>query len=210
MSEKTENETKFFDLHTTGIGYLNRARLVRPKKNGRRFTPFLAVDVVAIHGRADDPVKTRFDTKVTGTEAQRVIRELMGSINDRERKVVAAFTLGDLVPEIFQYENGEKAGQCAVSLKCRLLRLAWVKVDGKFVYRPETQEQASEQEEQAEPETTSGDDGNQDDGNQPVESDKKPATGFFHDEPEIVRLKKDEPRFQDKKSELGESFREAS
>jgi hypothetical protein len=122
---------KFFDLHIQGIGYLSRAREVKPKRS----SPFLAVDVTAIHGPADDVQRVRFDSKIAGAEAQKVIRDLMAEINDRDRKVLAAFKLGDLYVDQFTYESGEKAGQTGTSLKTRLLRLAWVKVDGEFVYR---------------------------------------------------------------------------
>lgn len=122
---------KYFDLHLNGIGYLSRAREVKPKRSN----PFLAVDVTAIHGHADDVQRVRFDARVTGAEAQKVIRDLMDGINDRDRKVLAAFKLGDLYLDQFTYETGEKAGQTGISLKTRLLRLAWVKVDGEFVYR---------------------------------------------------------------------------
>jgi len=122
---------KYFDLHISGIGYLSRAREVKPKRS----TPFLAVDVTAIHGPSDDVQRVRFDAKVAGSEAQKVIRDLMDDINNRDRKVLAAFKLGDLYLDQFTYETGEKAGQTGVSLKTRLLRLAWVKVDGEVVYR---------------------------------------------------------------------------
>lgn len=122
---------KYFDLHVSGIGYLSRAREVKPKRS----TPFLAVDVTAIHGPADDIQRLRFDAKVAGTEAQKVIRDLMDDINDRDRKVLASFKLGDLYLDQFTYETGERAGQSGVALKTRLLRLAWVKIDGQYVYR---------------------------------------------------------------------------
>jgi hypothetical protein len=122
---------KYFDLHISGLGYLSRAREVKPKRS----IPFLAVDMTAIHGNADDVQRVRFDAKVAGSEAQKVIRDLMDDINNRDRKVLAAFKLGDLYLDQFTYETGEKAGQTGISLKTRLLRLAWVKVDGEFVYR---------------------------------------------------------------------------
>lgn len=130
---------KYFDLHIQGIGYLSRAREVKPKRSNA----FLAVDVTAIHGPADDVQHVRFDSKIAGAEAQKVIRDLMDEINDRDRKVLAAFKLGDLYVDQFTYESGEKAGQTGVSLKTRLLRLAWVKVDGEFVYRAPREEGAA-------------------------------------------------------------------
>lgn len=122
---------KYFDLHISGLGYLSRAREVKPKRSN----PFLAVDVTAIHGHADDVQRVRFDAKVAGSEAQKVIRDLMDAINDRDRKVLGSYKLGDLYTDTFVYDKGDRAGQTGISLKTRLLRLAWVKVDGEVVYR---------------------------------------------------------------------------
>ena len=47
---------------------------------------------------------------------------------------MVAFKLGDLYPEPFTYEKGAKAGTTGVSLKARLLRIDWVRVDGRVVY----------------------------------------------------------------------------
>lgn len=53
MSTNQSNEAKFFDLHTTGIGYLNRLREVTPRKG----KPFMAVTVAALKGSADACLK---------------------------------------------------------------------------------------------------------------------------------------------------------
>lgn len=120
---------KYYDLHVTGIGYLNRAREV-PVRRGE---PFLAVDIAALHGSADQVEYTRFDCRVSGAEAKKVVRSFMNDLN-AERKVLIGFKLGDLYAETFTYEKGEKAGQTGVSLKARLLRIGWVRVDGQTVY----------------------------------------------------------------------------
>jgi hypothetical protein len=133
------SDNKYFDLHIQGIGYLSRAREIKPKRS----TPFLAVDVTAIHGHADDIQYVRFDAKVVGAEAHKVIHDLMPIINDRNRKVLAAVRLGDLYVDTFVYEKGDRAGETGVSLKTRLLRLSWVKVDGEFVYRAPREEGAA-------------------------------------------------------------------
>jgi len=122
-------EAKFFDLHVTGLGYLNRVREVSVKRG----QPFLAVDISALHGSADNVEYTRFDCKVSGSEAHSVIRTLIPDI-EAEKTVLVGFKLGDLYPETFTYQNGERKGQTGVSLKARLLRISWVKVDGTTVY----------------------------------------------------------------------------
>jgi len=128
----TETEQgKFFDLHVTGIGYLNRAREV----DAKRGKPFLAVDISALHGAAEDVQYTRFDCRVSGKEAQAILRELMSAI-EADKKVLVGFKLGDLYPETFTYQQGERQGQTGVSLKARLLKVTWAKIDGEPVALP--------------------------------------------------------------------------
>lgn len=136
MNDTSRND-KYFDLHVTGIGYLNRAREVQAPRG----QAFLAVDLSAVHGPADQVVYTRFDCRVSGAEAQRVVRSVMKDL-EAKSKVLAGFKLGDLYAETFTYEKGDRAGQAGVSLKARLLRIAWVKVDGETVYTAPASDQA--------------------------------------------------------------------
>lgn len=133
------SQPKYFDLHTTGIGYLNRVREVKPERG----QPFLAVDISALHGSADNVEYTRFDCRVSGKEAQEIVRSLMPAV-EADRKVLVGFKIGDLYAETFTYGRGERQGQTGVSLKARLLRITWAKVDGEPVTPPSTdQEQAA-------------------------------------------------------------------
>lgn len=133
------SQPKYFDLHTTGIGYLNRVREVKPE----RAQAFLAVDISALHGSADNVEYTRFDCRVSGKEAQEIIRGLMPAM-EADRKVLVGFKIGDLYAETFTYERGERQGQTGVSLKARLLKITWAKVDGEPVTLPSSdQEQAA-------------------------------------------------------------------
>ena len=126
-NESTDNqETKYFDLHVTGIGYLNRVREVPVK----RAQPFLAVDISALHGNSEDVQYTRFDCRVSGSDARTIVEQLIPLIDDKN-KVLVGFKLGDLYADTFTYRSGDKAGQTGVSLKARLLRIDWVKVNGK-------------------------------------------------------------------------------
>ncbi|MGX2032256.1 STY4534 family ICE replication protein [Methylocaldum gracile] len=131
-------DEKYFDLHITGVGYLNRVREV-PIRRGQ---PFLAVEVSAMHGAADAVEYTHFDCRVNGQDAQAVVCQLMPAIQARQA-VLVGFRLGDLYAETFTYEKGEKAGQTGVSLKARLLYIAWAKVDGQPVYQAPVRSQAS-------------------------------------------------------------------
>ncbi len=130
-STASAHERKYFDLHTTGIGYLHRAREV----NVQRGEPFLAVEIAALHGSADNVEYTRFDCRVSGKRARTLVRQLMPEI-EAQMKVLVGFKLGDLYAETFTYANGERQGEMGVSLKARLLKITWAKVDGEPVELP--------------------------------------------------------------------------
>jgi len=136
----TSINKSFFDLHITGLGYLNRIREVKPKKGDA----FLACDIAALNGPSDDVAYVRFDTRVSGSEAQHLVRRCIQAV-DAEKKVMIGFRLGDLWTDTFTYSKGKRAGEQGVSLKARLLFVSWIKVDGQLVYK-------------AEPKPTDGDD----------------------------------------------------
>ncbi|ELI8126403.1 STY4534 family ICE replication protein [Yersinia enterocolitica] len=136
----TSTEKSFFDLHITGLGYLNRIREVKPKKGD----PFLACDIAALNGPSDDVSYVRFDTRVSGTDAQHLIRRCIDAV-EAEKKVMIGFRLGDLWTDTFTYSKGKRAGEQGVSLKARLLFVSWIKVDGVLKYKVEPKPAESEQ-----------------------------------------------------------------
>jgi hypothetical protein len=105
---------------------------VQPKKGDS----FLACDIAALNGPADNPEHRRFDVRVSGKEAQHLVRRCKAAV-EAEKKVLIGFKLGDLWTEIFTYTKGKKAGEQGISLKARLLFVSWIKVDGKTVYKAE-------------------------------------------------------------------------
>ena len=125
---KDSDNVQYFDLHTTGVGYLNRVREVNPE-NG---SPFLAATVAAIHGKSTDVNRTYFECAVYGEQAQKSVRELKSAV-DADKKVLIGFTLSNLNAESFTFQQGEKAGLTGINLKARLIRVAWAKVDGEKV-----------------------------------------------------------------------------
>ena len=135
----SDSQTKYFDLHTSGIGYLNRVRIIKPQRSDE----FVAADIAALHGSADEVQYTRFDCRVVGKEAQLIVRRVTADV-ENDRRVLIGFKLSDLYAETFIYKNGERAGEIGISLKARLIRIAWVKVDGETVYTaPQVAEQAA-------------------------------------------------------------------
>ncbi|RMM78060.1 Periplasmic protein TonB, link inner and outer membrane [Pseudomonas syringae pv. maculicola] len=136
MSNST-NESKYFDLHTTGIGYLNRIREVKPRKGN----PFMAVTVAALKGCTTSAEYAFIDCNVVGAEAEKLIRRSQEAVV-AGKKVLVSFRIGDIWADTFTYGSGEKQGQTGVSLKGRLLYLAWIKVDGETVYQAPAKEEA--------------------------------------------------------------------
>src|SRR5579863_2829942 len=115
-SSSTRPKKSYFDLHIDGVGYVNRIREVTPKRGA----PFLACEVAALVGPADSVEYRRFDVRVSGTDAQHLIRRCEQAVKD-EKKVLIGFRLGDLWIDIFKYSKGPKEGETGVSLKARLL-----------------------------------------------------------------------------------------
>ncbi|MCC3750840.1 MAG: DUF3577 domain-containing protein [Halorhodospira halophila] len=210
MSEKA-----YFNLHTHGIAYLNRAREVRPRKG----EPFWAVEVNALYGHPDDVDYTRIDCRVTGREAQEVVERLEQAINDRSEKVLARFKIGDIYPEAFVYRSGQRAGEYGVTIKGRLLRLEWVKVNGETVHTAAIPHPAADREqhaphdgaEPAEPSSEEGgirstsNEGEREDALGPAESpagDQARGQGADSSGGDVIQLSKDDPHFQTKKERL--------
>ena len=138
MSTSRTNVSKFFDLHTTGIGYLNRIREVKPRGKGK---PFMAVTIAALRGSSDEVEYSYIDCNVVGTEAEMLIRRCQEAV-EAGKKVIASFRIGDIWTDAFTYEKGNKQGQPGASLKGRLLFIGWIKVDGDTVYEAKPKDSA--------------------------------------------------------------------
>ena len=135
MSEQSQatSQSSFFNLHVEGVGYLNRVRTVKPKKGQE----FLACTVSAMRGSTNDLSYTKFDCKVSGAEAQKIIKLLELDVED-EKPVLIGFKIGDIYPELFTFEKGDRKGQQGVSIKGRLLRVKFAKVNGVAVELPQS------------------------------------------------------------------------
>ena len=69
---KPSSPSSFFNLHVEGVGYLNRVRTVKPKKGQE----FLACTVAALRGSDSDVSYTKFDCRVSGADAQAIVKRL--------------------------------------------------------------------------------------------------------------------------------------
>lgn len=141
------SESKFYDLHVTGLGYLNRVRMVKPNKG----ETFLACSISALRGEWNKdgsikPESTKFDVRVYGQDAINAI-EVLKPHGDEKRKVMIQFKLGDIYPEVFVYEKDvgtRKKGDTGVMIKGRLLKITNAWVDGNPVVLPAVSSQQQE------------------------------------------------------------------
>ena len=123
MNEVNSNEIPYFDLITTGIGYLNRARTIKPNQG----SAYECVSIAALHGRSDSPSYAYFDCRVVGTEALEFVKTHKDAINDRNTKVLVRFNVGD--GEATSYvPRGAEQEQRRHQIKGRLLKITWAKI----------------------------------------------------------------------------------
>ncbi len=134
MSESSQasSSSSFFNLHVEGVGYLNRVRTVKPKKGQE----FLACTVAALRGSDSDVCYTKFDCRVSGADAQAIVKRLENDVA-ADKAVIIGFRIADIYPEMFTFEKGDRKGQPGVSIKGRLLRIKFAKVNGEPIDVPQ-------------------------------------------------------------------------
>jgi hypothetical protein len=135
MSEQSQqlSQPSYFDLHVDGVGYLNRVRTVKPKQG----QAYLACAVSALRGSTEDVAYTWFECRVSGAEAQTIVKQLEPDVS-ADKRVIIGFRIGDIYPETFTYEKGDHQGETGVSIRGRLLRVKFAKVNGESVILPQS------------------------------------------------------------------------
>lgn len=146
MNASSSTQTNHFNLHVSGIGYLNRVRWVQPKQRGRSAQPFLACSVSALRGNSEAPDYTYFDLRVSGQEAAELVEKCIEDV-DQNCKVVISFKVGDIYPHQYERDvkvDGRKTGEKEVAclIKGRLLLINTITVDGVRVYERQAEAQA--------------------------------------------------------------------
>ncbi len=116
----TSNEKSYFDLHTSGIGYIQRVREV-PVRGGRRAQPFLACTIAALVGSARDPATATSMSRSRVPRPRSSVERYIG-VDDPKQRPLVRFRLGDLWGDAYIRDKGEHKGQAAASLKARLLK----------------------------------------------------------------------------------------
>ncbi|WP_101776048.1 STY4534 family ICE replication protein [Pasteurella oralis] len=134
----TTQQNNYFNLHTSGIGYLNDIRQVKPKKG----QPFVACRVSALVGSSNEPEFRYFDMNVVGQEAEKLILRCDEAVKAK-KKVLISFVMSDLWYDTFIYAKESKfhkVGDVGVTLKGRLIRIKLIKIDGEIKYQEKVAE----------------------------------------------------------------------
>jgi hypothetical protein len=188
VQQQAASEAEYFNLHSTGCGYLSRVRWVTPnqRRGGRTGDSFLACAINALRGAASNPNYTYFDLRVSGAEAIAVVEQLKEAV-DQNRKVFVAFKLGDFYVDLYERDvrdqDGRKTGEKepAAGIKGRLLLVTHAKVDGETVYsRKDT---AGEDHRGDAPSQASGEAAAADDGDEQGQPGDPEGQGEGQDEP---------------------------
>ena len=179
MTENT-HENPYFDLITTGIGYLNRARTVKPQQG----SPYECVSIAALRGRSDSPSYSYFDCRIVGEQALLFIESFKEDINDRNTKVLVRFNVGDGEATSYELTQGENQGQRRHNIKGRLLKITWAKVGDQVIDLGLEDEEATPQPTEAEVQQPQADD------NQPRSWEDTIGN--------VVKLSEDDPYYDEK------------
>ena len=189
MNDNTQNDqAKFFDLHTMGIGYLNRARTVTPTQG----QPYMSVSIAALHGRSDSPSYSYIDTRIVGSDAKAFVQQYTDEINNRDSKVLVRFKVGDGTPDSYEVQSGDNKGKRNHVIKARLLQITWAKVNGVVVLQPD--DSSGGDDSQPSPESM-GESAGED----------QPAAESPVQRPTSVQLDPNDPEFEVKRTRLKKS-----
>lgn len=128
-----QDEIRYFDLITTGIGYLNRVRKVMPNSGN----PYWACDINALVGESSankKPAYRLYQCSIVGNqafEALDLIEEAMDG-NDKAT-VLIGFRLGDSRPDSFNVQKDDGRGNSRQETrycnKARLLKIMTASVN---------------------------------------------------------------------------------
>jgi len=175
----------YYDLTTTGVGFINRFRLNKPDQG----KPYYSVTLAALHGKANDEGRTKktyIDCNVVG-DALSMVKQIEPYFDGNQEPVIMAkFVIGDLEQRPFQYQSGERKGQTGFALKGRLFDIKWFKAEDKLYYSEAERLRHQEMDGVESPA-------------QSITDDPQPAQDSL---PRQVKLVQDDPYFEERKAQL--------
>lgn len=164
-AESGNNESQYFNLHVDLVGFANDVREVIP--NGRKQDRFLAVRINALRGQVNEPNYTKFDLRISGSEAGELFEQLIDVSAQKNRKILVACRLGDIYVDPYMGDEFDADGHATgrkvprAVIKGRLLLVKSIRIDGELWYqRPQADDDTGDvQTASAESQGGGGDDG---------------------------------------------------
>lgn len=128
----------FFELNTTGSGYLSNIRLEATKDQK---ATFLACNIGALVGEYNDKMKPEyryFNTRIydANSEVYKLVYGYQEAVLAGS-KVMIGFKVHDIWSKLFTYHKGENAGKPGIAFNSLLVDIGWIKIDGKSAYKKE-------------------------------------------------------------------------
>jgi hypothetical protein len=121
----------YFDFITTGVAYVNRVKQIFPQAGGRVFTPYWTAKLAVLVSKGNDVQYRYIDCTIPAEEAEKLVCLYMAEANNQAGKVLAGVRIADLHAETFTKKDGE----VVPCLKGRLIKISWLKVNGKMVFK---------------------------------------------------------------------------
>lgn len=132
MSTQTAAQPKAYNLHTCGVGFINRLRFVKPTGKGKGYW---CTSIGALYGVENEEGRCEsslYDLRVVGSNAIIAVQMLQAAF-DEGKKVFVEFKAGDTRADCFQYKQGQKQGQWGACIKGTLLQVRKAWVNGELV-----------------------------------------------------------------------------
>jgi len=194
MTTQTQNtQVQYFNLHTKGVGYINRFREVKTQAG-----KFCSVTVGFLRGSADNVQYTYVDCIVRNKEVCEVLKAKQDVING-DNKVLAVVTVGDIYAESFDYNGKTLAG-----MKGRLIGMTQLKVDGQIVWQKAESESDEQNEANIQDEPVAEPAANQETASEPQAEMTNEDNEANAELPSSVELDPNALDFQARKQELKE------
>ena len=130
-STTTPQKSQYFDLITTGIGFINRARTLNVKGKP------LALTFNASWGDANDKNRVTYELYVRGSEAIEIITSMLQTYNEKDDVVQARLEIGDAHPVLVTDKDGNpikrKDGSYLIVMRGNLLKVHYLKKNNEIL-----------------------------------------------------------------------------
>jgi len=137
QSNRSKPQKQWINTSIAAVAYLQDFREIT---KGER--TFMVCDLNLVENTSKGNIYHRCSCYVVGEEAQKRLWELDQDLEE-ERQILMGVLMRGLKPQIFEYDQGKRKGDLAVSFQSSLMYIDWIRVDGEQIYKvqPEDREE---------------------------------------------------------------------